>query len=158
MPYQNIDAALSPADIKAIKNAVETILQKLPFLVSLTAQERKSLFKAGPDSISFLQNAMNAAEDHPGILPASFSIPAFKNDVELFTALTDVNTVIASLASEVDDTRLAVGSEAMQEASQVYTYVKAAAKTTPGLKPVAEQLGERFKQAKKKKKPDAAVE
>nr|VFK79646.1 MAG: hypothetical protein BECKSD772D_GA0070982_105817 [Candidatus Kentron sp. SD] len=36
--------------------------------------------------------------------------------------------------------------------------IKAAAKTTPGLKPVAEQLGERFKQAKKKKKPDAPEE
>lgn len=158
MPYQNIDATLSPEDIQAIKAAVGTIVQKLPFLVNLTPQERKSLFKAGPDSISFLQNAMNAAEDHPDILPRSFSTPAFKNDVELFTAMTDIGTVIASLASEVDDTRIAVGGEAMQEASQVYTYVKAAAKTTPGLKPVAEQLGERFRQAKKRKKPEAPAE
>nr|VFJ57936.1 MAG: hypothetical protein BECKDK2373B_GA0170837_10695 [Candidatus Kentron sp. DK] len=101
---------------------------------------------------------MNAAQDHPTIFPGSFSTPEFKNDVDLFTALTDIGTVIASLASEVDDTRIAVGGEAMQEASQVYTYVKAAAKTTPGLKPVAEQLGERFRQAKKKKKPDAPEE
>nr|VFK13799.1 MAG: hypothetical protein BECKLPF1236A_GA0070988_1009410 [Candidatus Kentron sp. LPFa]VFK29580.1 MAG: hypothetical protein BECKLPF1236C_GA0070990_1009010 [Candidatus Kentron sp. LPFa] len=40
-----------------------------------------------------------------------------------------------------DDTRLAVGGEAMQEATQVYNYVKTAAKTTPGLKPIADQLG-----------------
>nr|VFJ60000.1 MAG: hypothetical protein BECKFW1821B_GA0114236_10539 [Candidatus Kentron sp. FW] len=78
--------------------------------------------------------------------------------MELFTAMTDVDAVIAALAAGVDDTRMAVGGEAMQEASQVYTYVKAAAKTTPGLKAVAEQLGERFKQAKKKKKPEAAAE
>lgn len=42
----------------------------------------------------------------------------------------------------------------MQEATQVYQYVKAAAKTTPGLKPVADQLGERFQKAGKQKKPD----
>nr|VFK74499.1 MAG: hypothetical protein BECKMB1821H_GA0114242_100564 [Candidatus Kentron sp. MB] len=76
----------------------------------------------------------------------------------LFTALSEIGTLIASLASEIDDTRIAVGGEAMQEASQLYTYVKAAAKTTPGLKPIAEQLGERFRQAKKKKKPEAAAE
>nr|VFJ62600.1 MAG: hypothetical protein BECKFM1743C_GA0114222_103202 [Candidatus Kentron sp. FM]VFJ63053.1 MAG: hypothetical protein BECKFM1743A_GA0114220_103232 [Candidatus Kentron sp. FM]VFK14321.1 MAG: hypothetical protein BECKFM1743B_GA0114221_103162 [Candidatus Kentron sp. FM] len=32
MPYQNIDASLSPEDI-------ETIIQKLPFLVNLTPKE-----------------------------------------------------------------------------------------------------------------------
>nr|VFJ42712.1 MAG: hypothetical protein BECKFW1821A_GA0114235_100254 [Candidatus Kentron sp. FW] len=154
MPYQNIDATLSPADVKAIKAAVDTIEQKLPFLVNLTPKERKALFKAGPDSVSFLQNALDAARDHPNILPPTFDTPAFQHDVELFTAMTDVDAVIAALAAEVDDTRMAVGGEAMQEASQVYTYVKAAAKTTPGLKAVAEQLGERFKQAKKKKKPE----
>nr|VFJ46226.1 MAG: hypothetical protein BECKDK2373C_GA0170839_101450 [Candidatus Kentron sp. DK] len=158
MPYQNIDATLSPKDIQAIKANIDAILEKLPFLVNLTPKERKAMFKAGPDSVSFVQNALNAAQDHPGILPGNFSTDEFKNDVDLFTALTDIGTVIASLASEVDDTRLAVGGEAMQEASQVYTYVKAAAKTTPGLKPVAEQLGERFRQAKKKKKPDAPEE
>jgi hypothetical protein len=43
--------------------------------------------------------------------------------------------------------RLAVGGEAMTGGIQVYKYVQAAVKTTPGLKPVADQLGERFKKA-----------
>nr|VFK80845.1 MAG: hypothetical protein BECKSD772D_GA0070982_11662 [Candidatus Kentron sp. SD] len=42
MPYQNIDATLSPADIKAIKAAFDTVLQKMPFLINLTPKERKS--------------------------------------------------------------------------------------------------------------------
>ena len=58
------------------------------------------------------------------------------------------------MASQIDDTRLAVGGEAMQEASQVYNYVKTAAKTTPGLKPVADQLGERFQRAGNQKQPE----
>ena len=44
----------------------------------------------------------------------------------------------------------------MQEATQVYNYVKTAAKTTPGLKPIADQLGERWKVAKQKKSPESA--
>nr|VFJ66475.1 MAG: hypothetical protein BECKDK2373B_GA0170837_11706 [Candidatus Kentron sp. DK] len=57
------------------------MLKKLPFLVNLTPQERKNTFKAGPDSVSFVQNALTAAQDHPDILPASFSANEFKNDV-----------------------------------------------------------------------------
>jgi hypothetical protein len=77
-------------------------------------------------------------------LPGSFNAANFDSHVDLFSVLTDINTSIAQLASSVDDTRMAVGSEAMNEARQVYDYVKSAAKNTPGLKPVADQLGERF--------------
>lgn len=34
---------------------------------------------------------------------------------------------------------------------QTYNYAKEAAKNTPGLKPVADQLGDRFKKASRKK-------
>ncbi|WP_133511413.1 hypothetical protein [Candidatus Thiosymbion oneisti] len=74
--------------------------------------------------------------------------------MDLFTILTELGTLAESVASEIDDTRLAVGGEAMREATQIYDYVKAATKTMPGLKPVAEQLGERFKKAHGKKQPD----
>ncbi|MGA9770918.1 MAG: hypothetical protein WBV94_17890 [Blastocatellia bacterium] len=95
---------------------------------------------------------MTTAQANPTILPASFITAEFKNDVDLFAVLTELTTLASSLASQLDDTRLAVGGEAMQQASLVYTYVKTAAKITPGLKPVAEQLGERFKRTGKQKK------
>ena len=147
MPYENISATVSDATIQAIKDAVTTIQQKLPFLISLTADERKGIFKTGPNSLSFVQNALQAAENNPDIFPKSFDADEFSSDVDLFAALTDINTVVAQLASEIDDTRLAVGGEAMQEATEVYNYVKAAVKKSPGLKPVADQLGARFQKA-----------
>nr|VFK63658.1 MAG: hypothetical protein BECKUNK1418G_GA0071005_103521 [Candidatus Kentron sp. UNK]VFK70883.1 MAG: hypothetical protein BECKUNK1418H_GA0071006_104121 [Candidatus Kentron sp. UNK] len=42
MPYQNIDASLSPEDIKAIEDAFDTILGKMPFLIKLTVAERRA--------------------------------------------------------------------------------------------------------------------
>jgi hypothetical protein len=144
MPYQNISATVSAANVQAIKDAVATIQQKLPFLINLTADERKGIFKTGPNSLSFVQNALQAALNNPDIFPKSFDVVEFGSDVNLFTVLADINTVLSQLASSVDDTRLAVGGEAMKEATQAYNYVKAAAAMTPGLKPVADQLGERF--------------
>ena len=147
MPYQNISATVTDADVQAIKDAVATIQQKLPFLVSLTPDERKSIFKTGQNSLSFVQNAQQAAQNNPDILPKSFDAAEFASDVTLFAVLTDITTTVAQLASEIDDTRLAVGGEAMKEATQVYNYVKTAATMTPGLKPVADQLGQRFQKA-----------
>ena len=52
MPYQNIEATVPAVDVQAIKDAVATILTKLPFLVNLTTEQRKVIFKTGPDSLS----------------------------------------------------------------------------------------------------------
>lgn len=153
MPTKLIDATLSGADAQAIKDAFAAVLAKLPFAVNLTAEERKSGVRAGGDSLSFVKNAITAAQSNPEILPASFDTAAFQKDVVLFEALIPLATLAASVASQIDDTRMAAGMDAMQQAIQVYNYVKAAAKTTPGLKPTAEQLGDRFKRVKKPKPP-----
>lgn len=153
MPYQNIDASVSAADLQAIRDAFALIVSKLPFLVSLTGAERKATFKAGPDSLSFLTNAATAVEGNPNIFPPSFDRDGFLKDVELFAVLTELSLLADSISSRIDDTRVAVGGEAMQAGSQAYKYVNTAAKTTPGLKPVAELLGDRFKKAGKKKEP-----
>lgn len=151
MPYQNIDAAVPAADLQAIKDAIAGILQKLPFLVNLTPEERKSTFKTGPDRLSFVNDCASAAQANPTIFPASFSVTAFQKDVALFAVLSELCTLVNSLASQLDDTRMAVGGEAMQQSNQVYKYVQAAAGNTPGLKPLAEQLGRQFKKAGKTK-------
>jgi hypothetical protein len=153
MPYQNIDASLSAADIQTIKDAFAAVLTRLTFLINLTADERKGLFKTGPDRLSFVKNAVTGAVANPGIFPASFDMGGFQRDVALFDDLTEIGTLADSVASQIDDTRLAVGGEAMKEAIQVYNYVKEAAKTTPGLKPLADQLGEQFQRANKPKTP-----
>ena len=153
MPYGNISGQVSDADVTAIKAAVATIRTKLPFLISLTMEDRKRTFKLGPDSLSFVQNCLQAAKDNPSIIPGSFDVAEFESDVDLFAVLTDLNTVIAQLASDNDDTRVAVGGEAMKGGTTVYNYVKAAVASTPGLKPVADQLGARFEKTKKQAAP-----
>jgi hypothetical protein len=155
MPYQNIDANVSTADLQAIRDAFELIAAKLPFLVSLTPDERKATFKAGPDSLSFLTNAATAVRNNPTIFPATFDATGFLKDVDLLAQLTEVGSVADSILSRIDDTRVAVGGEAMQNGSQVYKYVTTAAKITPGLKPIAEQLGQRFKKLGKRKTPES---
>ncbi|WP_375470083.1 hypothetical protein [uncultured Nostoc sp.] len=145
MANQNITATLSPEDIQEIKAALQIIAQKMPFLIALTAQERRKLFKMGNKSLAFVNNSVNAAQSNRDILPASFDIEEFIRGYQLATTLSELLILIRQLSEQVDDTLLAVGSEAMLGSLTVYDYVKTAAKKTPGLKTVAELLSDRFK-------------
>ncbi len=145
MPYQNITATLSEAELEEIKAALQTIEQKLPFLINLTTEERRRLFKMGSKSLAFVNNSLTAAQSNRDILPASFDLEEFARDYQLAAALTDIFFRLQQITEKVDDTLMAVSSEAMSSSLTVYDYVKTAAKKTPGLKILAEQLGDRFK-------------
>ena len=148
MSYQNIAAALSPQDIQEIKAALQTVQKKLPFLITLSTEERRKLVKMGDKSLAFVNNSVTAAQSNREILPATFDVEELVQDYQLAAALTELLISIQQLSEQVDDTLMAVGSEAMTSSLTVYDYVKTASKKTPGLKTVAEQLGERFKAIK----------
>ncbi len=148
MNSQNITASVTPEDIQEIKAALQTIQQKLPFLITLSAEERRKLVKMGDKSLAFVSNSVTAAQSNRNILPSSFDVEEFVQDYQLAIILNELLISMRQLNEQVDDTLLAVGSEAMTSSLTVYNYVKTAAKKTPGLKTLAEQLGERFKAIK----------
>ena len=150
MPYQNISAKLTAADLQDIKTALATIETKLPFLIHLTTEERRKLFKMGNKSLAFVNNSLTAAQSNPDILPASFDLNEFSSDYQLAATLSEVHLRLQQLTEKVDDTLMAVSSEAMTSSLTVYDYVKTVAKKTPGLKAIADQLSERFKASRSK--------
>jgi hypothetical protein len=157
MPYQNISAKLTETDLQDIKAALTALEAKLPFLIHLTVEERRKLFKMGNKSLAFVSNSLTAAQANPDILPASFDLDEFTSDYQLATSLTEVHLRLKQLTEKVDDTLIAVSSEAMNSSLTVYDYVKTAAKKTPGLKAIADQLGERFKAFRTKASKEAPV-
>jgi hypothetical protein len=161
MSYQDINAALSDADLQEIKQAIAIVQQKLPFLITLSADDRKRLYKMGDKRLAFVQNSLNAAQSNRNILPASFDLEGFAKDYRLTSNLSELLMLLRQLTEQVDDTLMAVSSEAMGSSLTVYDYVKTAAKKTPGLKAIAEQLGTLFKAMKAKPAKavaDAAIE
>lgn len=150
MPYQNISATLSASDLEAVKAALATIHAKLPFLITLSVEERRKLFKMGNKSLAFVNNSLTAAQANREILPNSFDLDEFVRDYQLIASLAEIHLGLQQLTEQVDDTLMAVSSEAMSSSLTVYDYVKTAAKKTPGLKTIADQLGERFKAIRSK--------
>lgn len=65
MPYQNISSVLSNEDKEYILTRLNEITAKLPFLVNLTTEERRSLSKMGDKSVAFVTKAMDYASTNP---------------------------------------------------------------------------------------------
>lgn len=50
MAENRISASLSQSDRQAVMQAIATIREKLPFLIGLTTQERRTMLKMGDKS------------------------------------------------------------------------------------------------------------
>ena len=143
MPENRISTQLSAADQAAVLAAIKTIRDKLPFLIDLTLEERRSLPRMGDKSRAFVTQALNLAEQNADILPRSFDVSEMRKDVELVQALEPILPALAQLQELFEDTYIAVGSEAYAAALAVYQYAKASGKGA-ALDNLLDALGQRF--------------
>ena len=74
-------------DLASLDSSVASMKGKLPFLISLSSEEKKSLFKARKIYQPFLQKAVQAVREHPEIMPGMFNTSAFLKDYNLYPAL-----------------------------------------------------------------------
>lgn len=96
------------------------------------------------------------ATQNPEFLPRSFDLEEMRKDVQLFEALYPLLLSLTQLHELVDDTSLAVGSEAYAAALQVYNYAKASGQGS-GLEAVVEEMGQRFVRRSRRVKSQAAT-
>lgn len=140
-----LSVQLAPAAATAIATAIQTIQTNLPFLLNLTADERKELPKMGDKTVAFVNKALEYAKQNPQVVPAFMNVPEFAKDVDLVNALTKIAFPLSQLSEKLDDTTMEAGSEAFSAALVFYNAVKAAAKAgVPGMKVVADDLQARF--------------
>ncbi len=152
MTANRISANLSAADKEEVMQAIATIKAKLPFLTDLTTEERKSLPKLGDKSRAFVSKTLEVATQNPDFLPRSFDLDEMRRDVELFEALYPILLSITQLQELLDDTFVAVGSEAYAAGLLVYNYAKANGKGA-GLDTALDDMGRRFARKTPKVQP-----
>lgn len=154
MSRQNlISAELPPAQKDEVMNILNTVRSLLPFLISLSVEQRIKLRKMGGRSLEFVKLAFAAANQFPQALPADFSVEEMKKDVELEGQLFEIEVSLLAITELVKDTRLALGSDNMKQAGEVYSYIKLAAKSDVNAKTLTEQMAKRYKKSAKVEKP-----
>ena len=155
MPDNRVSATLGEADRQAVLAAIDTIRTKLPFLIDLSPEERRTLLKMGDKSRGFVSQALTLAEQNADILPRSFDVAEMRKDVDLLAALTPVMASLSQLSELVEDTYMEVGSEAYTSALLVYQYARAGGKGA-ALDGALDGLAQRFAR-KSRSAPDGVT-
>ncbi len=87
MPQNLISLTLTEADHAAIADALSTLESKLSGLISLSADERRSLNKMGEKSETFCRRTLVAMSENPGLIPADVDVAEAQRDMAQFDAL-----------------------------------------------------------------------
>ena len=143
MKSNHVSAALNDTDAQAILDAIATIRQKLPFLIDLSTEDRRTLPRMGDKTRTFVERALEVASRNQGMLPRSFDIEEFRRDVALIRTMAPVATALGQLNELVDDTLVAVGSDAYVAGLLVYQAAKMS-DGGEGLDDLIQELGKRF--------------
>lgn len=143
--HNQISATLSPEDMQEIMNAISLIHRKLPFLINMTFDERRSHLKMGDRSLPFVDKSLDYSQNNDHLVPPFLEVKEFDKDMTLFDQLSKIERPVLSLAEAISDTKLRVGSEAYSAALLFYQAVKLAAQMNiPGVKSIYEDLRARF--------------
>jgi hypothetical protein len=140
-----VSASISAADIQAVLGAVQTIRQKLPFLVSLTNQERQEIAKLGEKSVGFEEKCAAYMASNPEFLPGFVQIGEVTKDRALRAQILQFFSQFTSVCEAVNDTMLVIGSEIWMADLAYYQSVREAAKRgRPGAEAIYNDLRQRF--------------
>ncbi len=115
MPYANLSAILSPAelaDLDAAFTTINTIFTNK--LVNLTPEERGTLYKMRNTRASFAQRAMTYAKNNPSLVPSFANYAEAEKDYKYYLQLLEIAQLGNSLAESLNDTMMAVGTEVLQ--------------------------------------------
>lgn len=147
MPYQNISVELTPAQYDAIVAKLNELKALLPFLINLTPEERQSLPKMGESKQPFVNKALYYGQNFPLIAPPFISLPELGKDRALALQLLQLLQLFRPFAQSVEDTQMAVGSEAYVASLSIYNSAGQAAKANvSGAGAIYDDLKSHFEQ------------
>ena len=146
-----ISTDFKTGDKDVVITKLNEVIALMPFLISLSLEERKKNGNMGPKSVAYVQQCLEAAIAFPAELKANFKVAEFQNDVTLINNLMGVRVLLGSLYESVNDTIAAAGIDSMGSSSEVYDSLKSSAKSNANVKTMVELISARFKAQGRKK-------
>ncbi len=145
MNENRISIELTTDVVEETKNLLEQIEDKLPFLVSLTSDERNSYPKLSRENELFVEETIRAAMQHKSVLPSYIDSDEMAKDLELFQQLNRVMVKLNHIHSKLRDTMHLAGAEALATALITNNMFQMASKMgVDGMESVSSKLTELF--------------
>lgn len=156
MSQNLLSIALSDEDIAAINTALGDIESRLAGLVALDNQARRELTKMGDKSEAFVRQTLMVLEQNPDIVPDAIGLPEAVGDLRALDQLRPVAARLQRLSERVSDSRMALGSDAMNTALQGYALLKLAGRNK-GLEALSQALSTRFSRGPRSAESEPAL-
>lgn len=136
---------LSQADLTTVESYYDALDQLLNLETGLSSEDRMRLTKLHRDNLLFVQNAIEAVQDKPMLLPGFITQQEFEENFEYYNQIRDIETRHFEFAERLRDTRIAMGAKCFGVGRAVYAIGKQAADMgVPGVKFHVDRMGERF--------------
>lgn len=158
MSIQNLVSATLAEDKKQnILDKLAEIRADLDFLVSLDADQRKTLFKASNGFRPFIEKAYSLSVAHPEIIPGFLSLEELGKDMALIESLRPIQSMVHELAKALDDTMIAANSDALRLCLDVYASAKLHRDKVPGISTTQQELSLFFQRTPRKNTAPAPI-
>jgi len=158
MEQNLISAELTTEQVTTINQSLASAKELLPFLLTLTPEEKQIIPKLGNVLKPMVDKAAAAAVQYPQIFSGTFNREEFLKDYALLQKLEPVAAILNPLQSAVEDTLMAVGSDTLVAALEVYAAVQANKGKVPGLDTLADEMKVFFPRSRKKTLPANTVQ
>ena len=154
MPQNLISLDIGADAIAAVDQAIATLEHFTKPFLTLTASEKKDLFKMGDKSVAFCQQTALVLSQNKDALPAGFDYTEMEDDLAAYAALQGRVLRIREVLAKMDDTQTAIGSDIMVAASEGYALMKLFGKAE-GLSELQQAM--RVRRPGRRRKGDAAA-
>ena len=146
---------LSESQLQAVDAALIELETQLAGLVALSPEVRKRVRPMGDKSEAFCRQTLRVLGENPKLVPATMDVAEAQRDLDMRDRLRPRAIRLQRLMARMDDTDFALGSDAMQVATQGYALLKVVGKAQ-GLAEVRKDLGVGFAKPRKAKEKIAA--
>jgi hypothetical protein len=137
MSQGRIDVTLDPAVVEAIMAMLAQINEQLPFLLRLTASEKKRLAKPQAGAQEVIQTIVDL-QRKAGLVNGDDA--AVLADLSVFTGLTTISDTMSDLLRRINDTKLQAGSEGWNESLIRYGMLRQVERRNPEVKAGLDRL------------------
>lgn len=149
-----VSAVLTQEESDAALASLDSVRQKMPFLIDLTAEEKRGLPRIDAGAQPWASEILKLATRNQDFLPRGFDLDEMRRDVTLWSAIIPIQQSITKLAQLVDNTYTAVAADAYSAALAVYSFAKHNNIGTEGLDTLMDELSKRFAKKTGKKTTD----
>ena len=155
MSQNLVSLNFTEAQLEAVDQALTEIESQLGGLVALTVKQRRGVPKMGDKSEAFCRQTLSLLEQNPQLVPPNVLAADAIGDLAAIDKLRPRMTRLSRLSERASDTDIALGSDVMTTALQVYGLLKLTG-AGEGLEAMRRDLGTRFERGPKMAPPKAA--